>query len=199
MDRVESLRTARTSPQVVFSEYLKLRTRHNGTVLIFEGRQCPAVYVGWVFALLAHAQLAQIIARGKKNVLALRDLIRRNKTTADHQNIYFVDRDYDVSPAQETFSDVYVSRGYSIENETIDRSLIGRYIHAHFDIADADDAASVESAEAHFDKLLNEYLTASRATHHFIYAPDSRHGSATNSSQCVRLCRAGDGKQARQD
>lgn len=187
MDRVESLRASRTSPQVVFSEYLKLRARHDGIVLVFEGRQCPGVYVGWVFAQFAQAQLAQIIARGKKNVLALRDLIHRNKTTLSHRNIYFVDRDYDDYPNQETFVDVYVSRGYSIENEAIERSLIERYIHAHFDIADAEDAAAVASAMSQFDVLLNSYLAASRTTQHLIYACRKRPVTCTPGEDPLRF------------
>jgi hypothetical protein len=172
MNRVESLRAARSSPQVVFSEYLKLRARFSGIVLVFEGRECPSVYVGWVFKHyhFGQQQLEQIIARGKKNVLELRNIITNNRTTTRDLNIYFVDKDFDENPKQGTYLDVYVTRGYSIENEVITREVVERYIHSHFDIADADDAAAKTEALLLFDKLLAEYFTASRLFHHLVYA-----------------------------
>ncbi|MFC7207507.1 DUF4435 domain-containing protein [Comamonas endophytica] len=152
MDRVDQLRAARSSPHVSFTEYLKLRAKSTGIFLIFEGKQCPTVYVGWLRQLLKKCTElgAQIIARGKKNVLSLRELILKNPETAKDNNLYFVDRDYDVEPKSGSLPDVYVTRGYAIENELIDWNIIENFIRAYFDIADYYDNEALEIAKKDF-------------------------------------------------
>lgn len=172
MDRVDTLRAARSSAHVSMSEYIKLRARcGTGVVLVFEGKQCPAVYIGWLNALFRKcgAVAGQIIARGKRNVLLLRELILRNAASKGDQNFYFVDRDYDVEPKQGSLTDVYVTRGYSIENELANWSAVESLIRAHFDIADEGDNEAVGEIARWYASLFGVYTAASREMHKVVY------------------------------
>lgn len=170
MDRIDQLRNARNSPHVSFMEYIKMRSKSANVFLIFEGRQCPSLYVKWITQQLQGVQIGgQIIARGKKNVLLLRELIHRNATTCLNQDMYFVDRDYDVEPKLGTFKDVYVTRGYSIENEVSNWVVLEPYIRAYFDIADNDDQEALVNAKDRFHQLFTAYLAQSHECQRAIF------------------------------
>ena len=176
MDLVEHLRQARNSPHVSFAEYIKLRARSDALVLIFEGKQCPSVYLNWlqVFLKSCGGIGGQIIARGKKNVLALRDLIVGSRGPSIDKNLYFVDRDYDIEPKQGSFSDVYVTRGYSIENSVIGWLSIESYIRAYFDIANCDDHEALTSAETLWRGVFQSYLAEAEEVHRAVYVCRTR-------------------------
>jgi len=169
MTRAEMMRAARESVQVTFAEYLKVRTPGVST-LVFEGKQCPSFYVGKVGAIIGGLEARQLIARGKRNVLELRDLIRRNIETTNDLVLFFVDRDFDESPAPEELSDVYITRGYSIENEVLHWSILEAYIRAHFDIADATDERALVEIRSDYDRAFNSYLSAGRDLHKLVFA-----------------------------
>lgn len=171
MDRVDQLRAARNSPHVTFTEYIKLRAKCKDLVLVFEGKQCPSVYVGWLQQVIRSCVYVggQIIARSKRNVLALRDLILNNPQTAHDKNLYFVDRDYDVEPTPESLPDVYVTRGYSIENEVVSWAAVSSYMRAYFDVADSDDQEALFDTEKVFQTAFQAYLTESRELHRVVY------------------------------
>jgi|GEM_PF-2284914 len=162
MDRIEKLRKARDSVQVVFSEYLKIRGKGN-PILVFEGKTCPSYYINKVQAVIGQRAVSQLIARSKKNVLGLRELIKRNATTSHDVVLYFVDKDFDLEPKSDTFDDLYVTRGYSIENELFDCNGLINFLRANFDIADADDERALDDIAQLFDRLSSEYLRESKA------------------------------------
>lgn len=170
MDRIEQLRASRDAPQVVFVDYLKIREQaKTDIVLIFEGKDCPAFYLGKINQLLAGHTFHQLIPRGKKNVLNFRNLVKKNISTSSDKNIYFVDKDYDDSPASGDAIDLYVTRGYSIENELMDWNVIQSFIKANFDIADYDDMNAILSIKNIYENYLNQYLTKSKVVHQLIY------------------------------
>lgn len=147
-----------------------MRSRSAELFLIFEGRQCPSVYVKWITQQLNGIQIGgQIIARGKKNVLLLRELIKRNAKTCTNKDLYFVDRDYDIEPKLGTFTDVYVTRGYSIENEVSSWAVIESFIRAYFDIADNADQEALTKAKEKFQGLFDLYLAQSRECQRVIF------------------------------
>lgn len=171
MDRVNQLRQARLSPHVSFTEYIKLRSKSRGLIFVFEGRQCPAAYISWLQPLLRNCfdSGGQIIARGKKNVLLLRDLILKNPQTACDKNLYFVDRDYDVEPKKGSFADVWVTPGYSIENELINWGVIESFIRAYFDIADGEDHEALEFAKDKFQAVFETYIEKTQELNRVVY------------------------------
>ena len=170
MDRIEKLRESRDAPQVVFVDYLKVRERaKSDIVLIFEGKECPVFYLSKINQILSGYTFHQLIARGKKNVLNFRNLVQRNISTRDDKNLYFVDKDYDDIPASGESDDLYVTRGYSIENELINWNIIQSFIKANFDIADYDDMNAVLSIKDSFEKYINLYLSKSKEVHQVVY------------------------------
>ncbi|MDO8775125.1 MAG: DUF4435 domain-containing protein [Burkholderiaceae bacterium] len=168
MTRLEMLRAARNVVQVVFSEYLKIRSK-GSTVLVFEGKQCPTFYIGKVTMLLGNLSVKQVIARNKRNVLELRELIKRNLATADDVVAYFVDRDYDILPKPGDFSDIYVTRGYSLENEYVKWSVVEGFLRANFDIADASDETALVTLKAIYDEAVDHYINASFDLQKLVY------------------------------
>lgn len=168
MTRAEMMRAAREVVQVTFSEYLKIRTRDIPT-LVFEGKQCPSFYVGKIAAIVGGLEVRQLIARGKRNVLELRDLIRRNVTTVNDLVLFFVDRDFDEHPAPGELEDVYVTRGYSIENELLAWSVLESFVRANFDVADADDERALREIQRDYLAAWDAYCDASRDLHKLVF------------------------------
>lgn len=178
MTRLEMMRVARSAVQVAFSEYLKIRSI-GVPVLVFEGKQCPTFYIGRLQAILGEVSVRQVIARGKRNVLELRDLIKRNISTTNDTVLYFVDRDFDATPKAGDYPDVYVTRGYSIENEYLKWSTIERFIRANFDIADSSDEQALVEMKAIYEQSLERYLSASGELHKTVYL------CRTTSTRCL--------------
>jgi hypothetical protein len=120
------------------------------------------VYLGWITQVIRGIVIAgQIISRGKKHVLGLRDIVKENKCTMHDKTLYFVDKDFDDDPQPGQFSDVYVTRGYSIENELISWSIVEMYARAYFDIADDNDQAAVSKFAIEYEKLISSYIAVS--------------------------------------
>jgi len=168
------LRAARGSAHVALAEYLKIRST-GVPVLVFEGKQCPAFYINKIILLLGTQDLRQVIARGKRNVLELRDLIRKNLATAKDVVLFFVDKDYDSQPAPGEHEDVYVTPGYSIENECVRWPVVEAYIRAHFDVADADDEAAVADVKTMYESGWDTYVRESKELHKVVFV--CRHAS----------------------
>lgn len=169
MTRAEMMRQARNAVQVTFSEYLKIRTP-DAQMLVFEGKHCPTFYINRVTLLLGGRKIRQLVARGKKNVLELRELIGRNLSTARDQVFFFVDRDFDQHPEPGEFHNVYVTRGYSIENECASWTIVELFIRANFDIADADDENAVSLLQNDFEMVADLYRDAAKKLNGMIFA-----------------------------
>jgi len=80
-----------------------------------------------------------------------------------------VDKDYDTSPAPEEFEDVYVTPGYSIENECVRWSVVEAYVRAHFDVADAGDESALADIKTMYEGAWNSYVQMSKDLHKFVF------------------------------
>lgn len=168
MDRLEKMREERESKTVLYADYLKLRSRKEGFILVFEGKDCPTFYTHWFRSVNFTNIAGQIIARGKKKLLELRDLIKRN-TQENSKTLFFTDKDYD-EPIQPTaHDDIYTTNGYSIENELIKWELVRFYIESNFDIANDEDNISTDEAEEVFNRSIDSYKNASKEVHQVVY------------------------------
>lgn len=175
MERIDQLRSSRNSPHQIFGEYLKMRAKSADIFLIFEGKHCSSLYIKWVTQQLGSRKIGgQVIARGKKNVLALREIIRKNVNTCGNPDIYFVDKDYDDQPRLGTFCDVYVSRGYSIENEVSSWDVLEPYIRAYFDLADSSDQEALLAAKRSFHQIFEAYINQSKECQRVIFICSTR-------------------------
>ena len=180
MDAAAKLRTARYSPQVAFTEYLAVRrTVGDRPILVFEGKHCPHFYLGRVLNRLTGGRAGQLITRGKKTLLGLREVVSRNVATRLDEVLYFVDKDYDPSPSPSHVPDLYVTRGYSIENEVVRWDVLEQVIRTNFDIADADDNLAIGFIEAVYGRMLGMYLSTCRDAHRTVFV------CRTNSISCM--------------
>lgn len=168
MSRADILRTARSSPQVAFAEYLKIRAKGK-PVLVFEGKECPAFYLAKLTGIVESVSVSQLIARGKKNVLALRGLIQRNGSTSHDVVLYFIDKDFDPEPKCGSYPDVYVTRGYAIENEIMNWGVVETFIRTHFDIADSSDEDALQEIRLWYDKVVKLYFAAAAELHKTLF------------------------------
>lgn len=168
MTRAEMMRQARNTVQVTFSEYLKIRTP-DAQILVFEGKNCPTFYINRVTSLLEGRKIRQLVARGKKNVLELRELVERNLSTATDEVFFFVDRDFDQHPEPGEFDDVYVTRGYAIENECVHWPIVESFLRANFDIADADDEGALSSLQSDFEMAMSLYRDATKSLQRMLF------------------------------
>jgi hypothetical protein len=88
-------------------------------------------------------------------------------------------RDYDKEPRLGTFKNVYVTRGYSIENEVSNWLVLERFVRAYFDIADSDDHEALTKAKNKFHQLFDEYIAQSHEFQRVIFI------CRTGSMQCL--------------
>lgn len=162
------MRQERDSKTVLYSEYLKMKGKKDGFIVVFEGKECPSVYKNWFRYLNFNRIVGQIISRGKRKLLELRELIKKN-FPKDNDVIFFSDKDYDSHPGKSTFPEVYITNGYSIENDIIQWEYIRNYIESYFDIANNDDNISLEEIRNVYEHLFEQYKGASREVHKLVY------------------------------
>lgn len=162
------MREERESKVVLYSDYLKLRERKEGFILVFEGKDCPTFYTHWFRSLNFTKIAGQIIARGKKKLIELRDLIKKN-IKGDSNTLFFIDKDYDEQIHPTNSEDIYTTNGYSIENELIKWELIRFYIESNFDIASDEDNISTDETEELFNHSIESYKNASIEVHKTVY------------------------------
>jgi hypothetical protein len=170
---VDHLRNSRKNPLVPFTSYLAIRGSSNrvsnAPVLVFEGMQCPQFYLAMLCKVYASIENQQIIAHGKETVLGVHKLIRTNPQTCNDDVLFFVDRDYDRSPEPGSFRDIYVTPGYSIENEIIDCNVVKTFIRANFNVDDCLDREALENIVNNFKRLWTSYCIASVDLHKLIF------------------------------
>ena len=82
------MRQERDSKTVLYSEYLKMKGKKDGFIVVFEGKECPSVYKNWFRYLNFNRIVGQIISRGKRKLLELRELIKKN-FQKDNDVIFF--------------------------------------------------------------------------------------------------------------
>lgn len=168
--RLAALRSARTSAHTVFAEYLQMRGKAaTDWILVFEGKECPMFYVGALARGWSETKYRQCIARGKSNVLVLRSLIEKNKSTNEDSVLFFVDNDFDRQPKPGAFPNLYVTRGYSIENELIAPDIFEKVARANFDFSGHDDEVALTEMVEQYKVLFQKYVDVSHDLHKLVF------------------------------
>ena len=129
-DLISSLRDARKNPHRYLLDYLNLRSRLGGGILIcvFEGNEDISVYDVWIRQSYSDA-FEPLPVNGKENVLDLNVLLQNLKETPDAKILFFADSDFDGKKSRAVDGRVYFTPGYSIENllltpQTLEHVLI---------------------------------------------------------------------------
>ena len=159
-------------------DYLKIRGRKKGFIAVYEGTDCPTAYKPWFSKISKVDFEAQIIARNKKKLIALREKI---KIMRPYENniLYFCDKDFDNNENIINQKDIYITRRYSIESEFLEWGIIKLYIESHFDIADNDDDIAIDKCEEIFNCILQKYIQHSKEINRIIYL------SIKNNIRCI--------------
>lgn len=171
MNLLDRVRAERESHSVALMEYIKLRQRFDGIIFVFEGKQCPVFYSHWITYSQVTKKYRQLIARSKKNVLKLYQLIMRNEQESSRAVVFCVDNDFDTTRISESDKpQIYITRGYSIENELLPWSTLEKFILAHFDISNDADNSSLENLALLYESNKINFFHATKIFNHVVFA-----------------------------
>lgn len=111
------LRSQRERPVVLKSELARIRSSSRcALVFILEGADDLVVYDVWIRRINSALAWEPLVANGKKNALALREMLRRDRTGLSVCTYFIIDHDYDGLRGQSEGKDVFVLPAYSVEN-----------------------------------------------------------------------------------
>lgn len=130
-------------------------------ILVVEGNEDPVFYSAIFNRLRIKDCEIFFIAKGKDNVLGLRDYISRSKEAAKTgETIYFIDKDFDGLKGMPPGNDIYITPTYSIENIVVCRSALRQLLLTRFKLADAETFDDVDRILGKFDELLTQHEIA---------------------------------------
>lgn len=113
----EYLRSQRDRPAVLKTDLARIRSAAScALVFVVEGTDDLLVYEVWLQRIAPMIKWEPLVANGKKNVLAFREMMRRDKTELGICTYFIVDHDYDGLRGQQSGSDIYVLPAHSVEN-----------------------------------------------------------------------------------
>lgn len=159
---IERLSKKKDAAAVSIMKFNKLRGKlPNETFAIVEGDEDPIFYSAIFGRLGFDSHHIFFIAKGKDNVLKLRDYIHRSKEAPKSgKNIYFVDRDFDDLKGMPPGDDLYVTPTYSIENIAVSRSGLQKLLLTRFKLAEEETINDIDSVLKRFEILLRQHQEA---------------------------------------
>lgn len=157
----ESLRSQRTNPAVLKAQLATLRERlPNTVVIVVEGKGDLAVYEVWIRRACGGISWEPLVATGKANVLAFRELIRRDCTGLDSSTYFIVDHDYDALREMPDGSDIFVLPAYSVENFLTDVCVFESFLKVDLGVVGADGDRTLACSE--FSRLERRFIDVCR-------------------------------------
>lgn len=166
---IDSMRAGRSTARVALMNYATIRGKNpDRLICVFEGHEDLPYYETVFNRVLGRAGFASLIAKGKDQVLELRELLKRQHSQ-DRKVRFFIDRDYDYLKGYSEGEDIYVTDGYSIENHLVSKDILISLMDSEFKCcAEADYAAMDRIAEL-FDKFLSTFFEIMRPVNKAIY------------------------------
>ncbi|MGG3797204.1 DUF4435 domain-containing protein [Pseudomonas paraversuta] len=158
MSRVDMLVSSKSTEAVKFFEFIRLVAADSEfTAIFFEGED-EKYYAIRLNSMLPSLKWRGINAEGKKNVIALRDMVRQHPDYCDKSCMFIVDADFDDNSDLAPYEDTYVTPCYSVENLYTSDQVLRRVLSAEFKITEhGDDADSFTGALEAFKKVKDDY------------------------------------------
>lgn len=129
-------RASRKSPAVLKTKLATLRTALPKTpIFALEGIDDKPIYVQWTKRLRPEIDFEPFPCGGKKYVLMLMDVLRRDLSGLSDNIYFFVDRDFDDLGGRASSDDVFMTERYSTENYLVSESVLEQVLvnelHCH--------------------------------------------------------------------
>lgn len=151
---IQTMRSSRNIPQAGLITYNYIRGKNpEKLILVFEGLEDQPYYETMFNRIGSGIDFQPIIAKGKDQVLGLRELLRARKDI-DENIRFFVDRDFDILKGHEPGPDIYVTDDYSIENSLVSKSIFKSLLSSEFKCS----VDGNEAAQEHFENLFDQFL-----------------------------------------
>lgn len=159
MDRVNKLKESAGAASVKFMEFMRVSSKNPDTVIcVFEGED-EKYYSPRLTVYLNPLEWHGINAGGKKNVIALFNLISSHPIYQKSRFLCFVDKDFEswwVNPCSEK---IYQTPCYSIENLYMSEQVFKRVLSSEFQITEFNESSSeFEKCTGLFSRLKGEYF-----------------------------------------
>ncbi|MBD8826713.1 DUF4435 domain-containing protein [Pseudomonas sp. CFBP 13602] len=166
---LEKMRESRNTSQVALITYTTVRGKNpEKLICVFEGYE-DLPYYETVFNRVGNSrEFIPIIARGKDQVLALRQALLSNHFL-DNRVRFFIDHDFDGLKGHSSGQDIYVTEGYSIENHLADAGILSSLLNSEFKCCVDEDENSVKRVSALYDDFLKVFFEIMRPVNQAIF------------------------------
>ncbi len=131
-DMLSQMRDAREEATPVFTDFVNYKNFHGSHVFCFYEGEDGYYYDPRVKEYLGTDKFITLIAKNKKKVLRVMELIQRNEIYNNVRTMFFVDHDFDES--QPLNKDLFETEGYSIENYYVGEEVFLRILRTAFHI-----------------------------------------------------------------
>lgn len=159
---LEELKASRGSSAELKLKLITLRNElPDDYILVFEGDDDRAIYFSWMRYLDANFQYEPFTCDGKKSVLKLKGAVDRDAGGLGRKVLFFVDRDFDDLSSIEVDDSIYVTDGYSVENDLVNADVLDEVLKIEFHCHQA--PASRRLVLAAFEDAYAAFIEASSA------------------------------------
>ncbi|MCK9814473.1 DUF4435 domain-containing protein [Pseudomonas sp. MAFF 302046] len=155
---LEKMRASRNNSQVALISYTTVRGKNpEKLICVFEGYEDLPYYETIFNRVGNRIAFASIIAKGKDQVLSLRQALQNNHYQDDKVR-FFVDQDFDGLKGYSSGEDIYMTEGYSIENHLADAKILSSLLNSEFKCHADEDEESINKVNALFDEFLEVFF-----------------------------------------
>ena len=135
-NEVQILRSARNNGAVLKHKLLELRSIVPfDRIFIFEGDDDKIVYHSWIRRCANDIEYEPFVCQGKRKVLELYDILKRDKGNLIDGVYFFVDRDFDDLQGRPTDPHIFMTERFSLENYIVDcttlKEILTCDLHCH--------------------------------------------------------------------
>lgn len=133
---LRDMKNARQSPAVLKTRLATLKSSSpKTTVFAFEGKDDKVIYYNWTKRVRNELKYEPFPCNGKKYVIQLINIIKRDLNNIGENVYIFLDRDFDENNELEDADNLYITKTYSIENLLINENTIDEILkndlHCH--------------------------------------------------------------------
>lgn len=159
---------SRSRSAVIKIEFLSFRSRYpKGNIFIVEGIDDKIVYSYWIGRVYPSISYEFFVCNGKRGVRALRNSLFADRSSADNELIFLVDRDFDDLEGFECTESVFMLDRYSVENYLVERCVVDATLQAAFP-GHSDPTNRNQICEL-FEKVYSDFLEASKEINRRIF------------------------------
>lgn len=165
---LNTMRQGRRTPRVALANYTTVRGKNpKKLICVFEGLE-DLPYYETIFNRTINTGFASVIAKGKDQVLGLREILLRNNDP-DENVRFFIDHDFDGLKGHVPGDDIYVTDGYSIENHLVTNDILHSLLGSEFKCTAEGEYDAIEKISALFDSFLERFFEIMRPVNQAIF------------------------------